>query len=234
MIITLSANAGLSIQTAGSNILVDAFHDEKVNEFSTITTDIYEGMKQMPEFTEPDILIFTHKHRDHYSRRMTDEMLAGRDIPVIFPEEMDVPGIHVTGKAGEETEIRFFQLPHDGTGYEHIKQYALLIENEEGRILVGGDTKVGCREMDYLVMNRDIDVAILDFPWTTLKSGRDAICEFVQPKYLAVVHLPFEDDDFSGFRPATKKGVADIKDSIGYSLDVRIMSEPLQHEEIIL
>ncbi|MBQ9179377.1 MAG: MBL fold metallo-hydrolase [Firmicutes bacterium] len=234
MIITLSANAGLSIQTAGSNILIDAFHDEKVNEFSTITTDIYEGMKQMPEFTEPDILIFTHKHRDHYSRRMTDEMLGGRDIPVIFPEEMDVPGIHVTGKAGEETEIRFFQLPHDGTGYEHIKQYALLIENEEGRILVGGDTKVGCGEMDYLVMNRDIDVAILDFPWTTLKSGRDAICEFVQPKNLVVVHLPFEDDDYSGFRPATKKGVADIKDSIGYSLDVRIMSEPLQHEEIIL
>ena len=101
-------------------------------------------------------------------------------------------------------------------------------------ILVGGDTKVGCREMDYLVMNRDIDVAILDFPWTTLKSGRDAICEFVQPKNLVVVHLPFEDDDYSGFRPATKKGVADIKDSIGYSLDVRIMSEPLQQEKIIL
>ena len=82
MIITLSANAGLSIQTAGSNILIDAFHDEKVNEFSTITTDIYEGMKQMPEFTEPDILIFTHKHRDHYSRRMTEEMLGGRDIQI--------------------------------------------------------------------------------------------------------------------------------------------------------
>ena len=229
MIITLSANAGLSIQTGGSNILIDAFHDEKVNEFSTITTDIYEGMKQMPEFTEPDILIFTHKHRDHYSRRMTDEMLAGRDIPVIFPEEEGTASVTVGG-----SEIRFFQLPHDGTGYEHIKQYALLIENEEGRILVGGDTKVGCREMDYLVMNRDIDVAILDFPWTTLKSGRDAICEFVQPKNLVVVHLPFEDDDYSGFRPATKKGVADIKDSIGYSLDVRIMSEPLQHEEIIL
>ena len=229
MIITLSANAGLSIQTAGSNILIDAFHDEKVNEFSTITTDIYEGMKQMPEFTEPDILIFTHKHRDHYSRRMTDEMLAGRDIPVIFREEESTASVTVGG-----SEIRFFQLPHDGTGYDHIKQYALLIENEEGRILVGGDTKVGCREMDYLVMNRDIDVAILDFPWTTLKSGRDAICEFVQPKNLVVVHLPFEDDDYSGFRPATKKGVADIKDSIGYSLDVRIMSEPLQHEEIIL
>ena len=54
--VTLSANAGASLDFGGLRLGVDALHDEKVPGFSTVTPALWAAMRTHPAFAEPDLL----------------------------------------------------------------------------------------------------------------------------------------------------------------------------------
>lgn len=66
--VTLSANAGVAIETGGIRIWVDALHDVQVPGFSTLRAQRLRQLWTAEAFQSPDAIVYTHCHPDHYSR----------------------------------------------------------------------------------------------------------------------------------------------------------------------
>lgn len=240
--VTLSANAGVSMQISGKKLWIDALNDTKVNEFSTITPELLKKMKNRNAFRDPDALIFTHCHPDHFSQELTESVIRSKsEVGLFLPEEKFATQTLITDDHIEDigdVRIHFLKTVHDGEEFRDVPHFALVIssEIEDGKrmnVLVVGDTQIAGEDLrsklsEYGYLDEGIDLAMIDFPWVTLKKGRDAIEEWIQPDHLFIYHLPFEEEDSSGFHAATEASAAKLT-GIG---DVRIIKEPLQTESI--
>lgn len=74
---------------------------------------------------------------------------------------------------------------------------------------------------------RSIDLALLDFPWVTLRRGREFIHRYIRPGHVLVNHLPFQEDEQCNYRSAAEKGAALLRQTVP---DVRLLTEPFQTE----
>ena len=74
--LTLSANAGGALQLGEHRMLIDALHNQKVTGFSTMNEDRHNALFIHPEFSEPEWIIYTHCHSDHYSQELTAKALS--------------------------------------------------------------------------------------------------------------------------------------------------------------
>ncbi len=224
--VTLAGNAGICISAGGENIWVDAPFSGRQPGFSVMDC---EGALQ-GGLPEPDALLFTHCHGDHYSRRWVLRALERfPGLQVYCPQQL--PGCHLV--AGEEQEwqlgsirVRFFLLPHEGAQYRAIPHYGILLELQEGCILLPGDCAVAAPELTAAVSGCSVDLAILDFPWLTLSRGRDFLGR-LQPKQMLLYHLPFQQDDVNGYRKAA------LRAAQAYEAGrVGLLMEPWQRESI--
>ena len=71
-----------------------------------------------------------------------------------------------------------------------------------------------------------IDLAILDFPWITLRGGRAFLESHIRPTHIVAYHLPFAEDDGNGYRLAAAKAAQRMAG------DVRLLLEAMQTEII--
>ncbi len=230
--ITLSANAGISLQMDNTKILVDALHDTKTNLFSTVSPTLWEQIKVHPDFADPDFIIYTHCHPDHYSYPMTAEACQlWPQATVVSPENAFKNQILLNQKEHQffwkGIRFRFFQTPHDGKEYADVKNYAILVSKDDFQILISGDSEIASEKMIAKLNEETIDIAILNFPWITLKKGRECI-QSLQPKQLIIHHLPFEEDDLDGFRHAAEKSAAMLSHK-----NICLLMNPLQHFPLI-
>ncbi len=226
--ITLSANAGISLSLGGIRIWIDALHNEKTTLFSTVDEKLWERMKAHEAFQEPDFIIFTHCHPDHYSYGMALEAKQlWPQATLLLPEKtFDGQMVLEEGKQffWQGVRFRFFRLPHDGTGYEDVVNYGMLLSHGGFQVLVAGDAAIGCEALAEKLQGEKIDVAVLNFPWVTLRKGQRFIREVIQPESLVVVHLPFAEDDLEGFREATERAVSRFQEKE----KIYILKEALQ------
>lgn len=74
--ITLSVNAGVALHLGAMRVWSDALHDRRVVGFSTVTPERWNILQAHPDFASPDLLFFTHCHPDHYSRALTEQVIA--------------------------------------------------------------------------------------------------------------------------------------------------------------
>lgn len=231
--IALSANAGISLTFGQVRIWVDAVHQKKTAPFSTVTPTLWEQMQCCAAFKAPDLIFFTHCHPDHYSKLLTEQ--AKKRWPqaqLILPEpEFDDQlllrggGIHFQASG---LSFHFFHLPHEGAQYASVPHYGLLLSNGRFQILIPGDCELASPILAQRLTDVSVDLAILDFPWITLRKGRDFIRQVIRPKHLLVHHLPFVQDDSIGYRRAAEKS-AKLLPEIP---DIRLLTEPLQIETL--
>lgn len=231
--VTFSANAGVVIHVGGRRIWVDALHEEKQSGFSALDTDLQQRMLQCEAFFHPDYICATHCHPDHYSPFLTKT--AKRIWPkakLLLPEPEFAEQILVSGENFRLEDgaitLEFFALPHEGAHYADVKHYGILIQGGGKSILLAGDCATASPALERALRGRKVDLAILNFPWITLGKGRDFLKKVIQPEHLLVCHLPFAEDDVSGYRQSAQKNVALLKDD----MDVRLLWEPLQTEII--
>ena len=207
MKITLSANAGISLDFAGKRIWIDALHDRKVQGFSTVTPKLYEQLLQHNDFRSPDLICYTHCHPDHFSKKLTlqaNEVWPG--TKVISPESVAPGWILVEGdrwkdKCGE-LEITYIRLPHEGDAYANAIHYGMILSDGNRNILIPGDCRIGSMELAEAVKGIHIDLAILDFPWIALPRGKAFLDAHICPENVCIYHLPFAEDDVNGYRNA--------------------------------
>ncbi len=230
--VTFSANAGVSLQFRSAKIWVDALHNTSVAGFSTLDADKLEQMKQQNAFQSPDAIIYTHCHPDHYSRILTEEtLLRWPQTRLILPEPEFPQAEVLYGELVEKwvgnVKLRLMRLPHEKECYSTVPHYGLLLQEDDFTVLIPGDCALESSALQTLVGNCHIDVAWLNFPWITLRHGREFLLNEIRPEHLLVCHLPFEEDDMGGYRAAAKTCGHYLWDT-----DIRYMEKFLQQEQI--
>lgn len=226
--VTLSANAGVAIDFGGHRVWVDALHDQKVDGFSAVCPSLQKQMMQSSAFSNPECICYTHCHPDHFSEELTAEAKTlwpntKLYLPEnMFPEQILVQGQSVSYREGNLT-LHFFRLPHEGAQYAGCIHYGILLSLEGKHILIPGDCQVAADALEQAVQDVPIDLALLNFPWLTLKKGHTFLQEVLQPKKTLLYHLPFEEDDINGFRQAAEKALARE-----HSMEMQLLWNPLQ------
>ena len=229
--LTLTANAGAVLALGRIRLWVDALHDQKVPGFSTVTPALLAAMSGRPEFAEPSLLFFTHCHPDHCSPSLAQAVLdrwpnARAALPeAVLPEQLLLSGRRERLTLPELT-LDFIRLPHEGAQYAHVPHYGCIADYRGYRILIPGDCALAAPELaEFLAAGGPIDLALLDFPWITLRRGRQFVREVIRPRSLAVFHLPFAVDDVNGYRRAAVRAAGALR-----GIDVRVLLEPFQQE----
>lgn len=230
--ITLSANAGVSIGIGGKRIWVDALHDQKQVPFSTVDVPLQCKLLKSEAFFAPDYICYTHCHPDHFSRELTTQakhLWPGASL--VLPERMFEDQILVTGDEFSVTDrdlrLRFIRLPHEGSMYRGTVHYGLLINCGGKNILLSGDCQVAAPELSALLASVRIDLALLDFPWITLRRGKRFTEEHFGNAKIVLYHLPFAQDDISGYRALAARAI-----EADFQRNIRILQDPLQQIEI--
>ena len=230
---TLSVNAGLALRSEDLCVWIDALHDEKVPDFSTMTPERQEALFASPAFRDPDLICFTHCHPDHYSRTLCAR--AERTYPdarVALPEPWRPEQIRLSGT---ETLLTvkgrlfcFRRLTHEGEQYALVPHYGLMIEDEGDRLLVLGDCALQSPEVREWTAGLQIDTAVVTFPWITLPRGRAFLTGELRPRQLVVYHLPLAEDDVYGYRKAARKAA----DALTRFDSVQLLTEAFQTIEL--
>lgn len=229
-----TANAGMLIDFGGNKLLIDAFHNEKYELYPTVSPELFRQISMDPDFSDPGLLIVTHCHPDHFSADMA--MKAARlwpDMRTILPEpKMD--GILLENPR-EEIRIKDFHLffaalPHEPVRYNTVPHYGFIAECNGVTVLDPGDCELASNQLRDFIGNRKIDLAVLNFPWLTLKRGRQFVKEVIRADHLIICHLPDPSEDCFGYAQHLEHMIQ--KDFSGW--DIRILKRPLQLETIDL
>ena len=228
--VTLTANAGVILERNGHVIWVDALHTEQIPGFSTVSPTLWNQMRDT--LPPPELLCFTHCHPDHYSFHLASKartvwpsakfILPRRD----FDDQILVTGEEVRLSDGRMT-LRFLRLPHDGPDYQDVPHYGLLLSDEMSNILIAGDCETASTSLLKWLGDLSIDLAILNFPWITLRKGRHCLENVLRPRHLLLCHLPFAEDDINGYLNAAFRAAKTVD-----LPDVRLLTCPLQREDI--
>ena len=229
--VTLSANAGVSLLLGGKKIWIDALHDTPTGGFSTLTPDMLSQMETCEAFQDPDMIVFTHCHGDHYSHALTARAhMRWPEARLILPElhfsdQELLEGAEVN-KALGDVRLRFFRLTHEHPETLDVPHYGLLLSDGETTVLIAGDCAVASPQLAAAVGGEKVDLALLNFPWLTLPRGRQFIAERLRPAHLLIYHLPFAQDDAAFYRPAVERAIPLLPSCP----DIRILGDFLQTE----
>ncbi|MBO5323164.1 MAG: hypothetical protein J6A88_03570 [Oscillospiraceae bacterium] len=191
--LTLSANAGGALQFGGHRLLIDAFHNRKVSGFSTLDEKQQAAIWTHPDFVNPELICVTHCHQDHYSKTMVDAaMNRWLKAKCLLPQQM-----HLTDG---DMQIQYLPLIHEGVEFENTPHYGVFITWQGKNILISGDCRIAGEDLLHAMHGKQIDLAILNFPWLTLRKGRRCLENLLKPGKCIFWHLPFTEDDINGYR----------------------------------
>jgi L-ascorbate metabolism protein UlaG (beta-lactamase superfamily) len=231
--ITLSASSGVVLRYGDVRIWSDVLHSKKTPDFSTVSPEMWRHLQQDPALIPPDLIVFSHCHPDHYSRELTAQaMKLWPDAQVAIPKREFDRQILITQQRNQLSvrglSLRFGKLAHDGKGFEDVANYGCIIDNHGFHTLIAGDCAVANPELADFIGDTPIQLALLDFPWATLRKGREFIQKYIHPEHLILYHLPFQADNDYRFREATAQSVSRVS---GIP-DIRILQDAFQREVI--
>lgn len=216
--LTLSANAGGALQLGQHRLLVDALHSGKVPGFSTLDKALRTAVLAHPDFTAPELICLTHDHPDHYSGSLVAQAMA------LWPQTRLCRPQEMLQYSFDDMELIYFPLPHDGAQYAKVAHHGIFITWQGKHILIPGDCPVADEGLLRFVNGRHIDLAVLNFPWLTLKKGRECLENLLKPKSCVFWHLPFSADDVNGYRKSAEAALLQFPGVLLY--------DPLQTIEI--
>jgi L-ascorbate metabolism protein UlaG (beta-lactamase superfamily) len=233
--LTLAANTGFAVEFGGLRFLYDVLTTADVPGFSHLTPARWEALQRHPAFRDPDFILNSHNHVDHYDPKLTEQAkLLWPDSRIISPDPEIRPDLLLSGGGGRflagNVSVRFFRLPHDGKQFADTLNYGFLLEKNNRHVLFTGDCAVASPELARQLDGNFVHLAVLNFPWMTLRAGREFTDSFMHPAHVALCHLPFPEDDVYHYLEATRK------DTSRYSQgkDFRIFSSFLQVENFSL
>ena len=229
--VMLTANAGLAIQIGGKCVLVDALH-RGGGEYSGVPKAAEEFVLNMNSL--PDIVLAGHCHADHWSAEQWRAMRA-RFPEALFAAPVQEQGttalnmpIHTLSRGG--IKIEALRMPHQGTEYSDVANYAFWIESGGCAMLICGDSAIKQELFGRWLLGRKCDVMAAPFPWLVLSRGRKIISGEIKPEHLLICHLPAAKDDVNGYREKTEFA----KSEYSQLADIRLLTEPMQTERLFL
>lgn len=208
-----TVNAGLYFWNGKSGLLIDGLHTGKEAGFSN-TAERYIQMMERREgfFGQTNDLLFTHTHRDHYNKGLTDRFLERNPGSFIFGPGLDRDGVQsvLLEKGVRKIRIRdyiinAFVTEHDGKAYTDVPHYSYLIQSGEQRVWVSGDavlTPLLADKVRNLCGSARCCAAFVMVYQPGSRLGRGFLRE-LQPESIYLYHMPYrEDDGFHYYRIA--------------------------------
>ena len=199
MTITCTVNAGLSIACGSRKLLVDPFPTGRVGVFSSLTEDMLAQALDTPAFQSPDLVFITHTHRDHYNAAVMQRFLARWPAArIIMPDNPFPRGLLLNAPCTlrwNGAQLRFFPLTHPGAESAGTAHFGLLLTVDGMTLLLVGDGVVADESLAGILAGETVDVAVLPFPWVSLRRGVAFVDQVIRPKHILVNHLPLPASD---------------------------------------
>ena len=236
--VTLSANAGVMLEYAGTKILVDIIHNDNVPTFSSVPLDLCRSIISDGAFSNADMLLISHDHPDHFSRTLVNDYLKNNKstaaaAPFRFTERQFVFS-GVSGKFRMKNfSMEYYKTPHEKRKvYSDSKHYSFVLTINDKRFLFFNDMSIEPDYIELLVKNNvKADAAFVNFPWFTLKYGRKYLKEYLNADNIIIYHLPIPNEDEFGYNAALTKTLG------SFSIDganIFVLNTPLQKAEFDL
>lgn len=240
-----SVNSGVCIIFPDrKKVWIDFVHDLKTPLWPTVSDEMWETIKGDSALYPPDIVLFTHVHPDHYSKKKTGELLKDHPgTPVILPKGAtyssyfkrefsadDLSGADlVSGETAERTfgdlTVLFTKSLHSGKEYVDTPHYCIELKYKGKSIFISGDAKLSSEELCDRLEFVKADLAVMNFPWASVSKGREILSDTLKPSHLLLVHLPDQKDDPFHYMDSAENG-AGLLDLP----DIRLMRRPFQKE----
>lgn len=217
--VLLTANAGVLISYHHKKILADALHSTKTQRFSRVSDDVLRRIVNGEgEFAGVDLALYTHDHPDHYSKSWTMRLLERNpNLRLVTPvhDFADRNHVHILGKSREVLQINGVKitctrLQHDGSEFASVANYAYLLDIDGYHILLLGDGLMDAKAIQALLNGWEVDLALLNFPFLTLKRGREIVDNVIRARKTIFFHLPELEDDINGYGPAAQRTIQKI------------------------
>ena len=229
--ITYIANAGVLVDIGQTKYVIDGLC-KSIMPIYKDTPDVYRErlINGLRPFNNIDIMFYTHHHSDHYNVDNTEDFIKNNNSTMIvatkkvkdslksIKEEMildlDIPrGSHRDINIGN-VRVKILSMKHEGKEYEDVQNYGYLIDVDGIKILHIGDalaTSENYANIDLL--NQDIDILIVPFPYVGKPSSRQIIEKYIKPKKIIALHMPKEELDEGNWISITKRSLNRVKDT---------------------
>lgn len=228
------ANAGVLININGKKVLIDGLNSDDLPFYKSTPAKISEQIARgIPPFDNIDVMLITHNHSDHFDVESVVRFLKKNlDTIVISNHEVistirkhisDIVETRLIGlqpkyQCEERIQVKgidivAFSLVHDGKEYAEVSNLAFLIDSSKKVLHLGDGSPV---KENYEALNLQqykVDLLIANFPYVSLPSARNIIEEYIKPKKIAVVHLPYKEQDRFDWINVAKKSYDRVKDN---------------------
>jgi L-ascorbate metabolism protein UlaG (beta-lactamase superfamily) len=165
-------NCGLSLTDGNSSIYIDFPYKSGAHHYMEYDKSELDSVKNNP------IFIFTHKHSDHYSRKLVKKLAKNLGGDIYGPWNVnDFPEL---SKKIESFTIASFKTKHTFS----LNHYSYLITWHNKKIFISGDTG----NSETIASLKDIDWAFVP-AWLLLDANNKAVKLNEICKMFAVYHI---------------------------------------------
>lgn len=221
---TLAANAGVLLSYKGRKLLIDGlFHAENVPYSNLPEASLKAMYENKPPYDGIDYLLFTHRHPDHFSRRLVNEYLLRNKVKGVLLPPSDTPELIEFQKRLHSMGVRCMAIPvsgisvfapepdiavktiltrHIGRSFYDVPHASILIKFGEKNIFFTGDADYTTETFEDIPPLRAVFLNPLFFH--AYIGGRFFKGSF-NTGAVCVYHVPFPGDDAFHVRDSIAK-----------------------------
>lgn len=250
--VTSIANAGVMVTYKNKKLLFDAVQTGN-QYFSAPPDDLLNALLNSEGvFSDVDVLAYSHYHNDHIDFKANLAYLS-KYVPhhivlpydpyhrtVDFKNELIKRGIKFeepkaaldekqTLMLDEDIILTCYHSRHDGgEKFDNVCHYTFLLSIGGVNILIGADSPIMECPLYEDLRKHKIDIALFNLLFLNNRHGRQII-NSLNPKSLAIYHLPLEGHQNTMFRNFAINDAVKFKDEMP---PITVFSKPFDKVEI--
>lgn len=197
-------NNSLYFRRGDRTVIVDGIHQGWQEGFSSMHPSMVEALRRHKGlFRQPELVLFTHLHTDHYDRSLLLQAMEARPIPRVYG-----PGLDLSNVMPQTLGAREYVLPfgsgkllaqdtvHEGEEYQNDRHQTFLLELDRERFFLAGDAILREEDADRLrvLAGGPVAAAFLNVYqlWSPVSV---AFLRMLAPERIFLNHMPFPEDD---------------------------------------
>jgi len=244
--VTYVANSGFLIESSGKQVIIDALFKQGWDNYLTPSDSVVSDIvNQRRPFNKSNLMLITHNHGDHFDPAMVVEYLLNNDENILIgsPSVTNALLQHaeykkfgdqivqldkLNRKKNDTTicgiRVQSFFIQHDAR--PQIENVGYLIEMDNLKIFHTGDYN-GTEIVEFeklQLQNENIDLALLNFyGFWTKKEEQDFTKKFINPKQIALMHIP----------PAEVQTVKDTVERMDDFIDITVFEHSMESKSFV-